>query len=63
MKFKLKKTPDNRETKINKGFLFLPKWIGLEIRWLEFAKWKSEYRARCLSTPSKWIDTDWIDND
>ena len=29
--------------RIKKGFLWLPKKIGLEMRWLEYAEWEEYY--------------------
>lgn len=42
------------------GFLFFPKRILNETRWLEFAKWKEEYWLY-VSSPNKykWVGTRW----
>jgi hypothetical protein len=41
----MKKTlPSIYETRIKTKFLLFPKKIGHEIRWLEVASWKEEFR-------------------
>jgi hypothetical protein len=46
--------PRNGEVQIFSGFLFLPKRIGNELRWLEFAKYKAHYYF------GEWIPDTWI---
>lgn len=62
--------PQEGETRICKAYLWLPKRIGDEWRWLETATWRQEYRAlhvlvperNCLNswTTLHWVDTEWI---
>lgn len=42
-KDKVKKVIEPRTTRIRTGFLFFPKRIEKETRWLEFAIWTEEY--------------------
>ena len=50
------------EIQIKTGFLFFPKEIGTEIRWLETATWAKRY-YRFLSGPGGfWIDKRWEDD-
>lgn len=55
---------DFLDTRIKEHFLFLPKRIGNECRWLERAKYKQRYEY--ISDGSglsllEWVDTEWID--
>ena len=43
MRFYSKPSPKGGETRTKSGFLFFPKTIGLETRWLENATWKDRY--------------------
>jgi hypothetical protein len=45
------------DKRIKKGFLFFPKVINNETRWLEFAEWEQKYVV-----DNAWISTKWIDN-
>lgn len=47
--------PKAGDYKIRKGFLFFPKRIGDQIRWLEFAEWKREFMSWGF-----WNDTQWL---
>lgn len=63
MRFELPRQGDMR---IKTGFLFFPKTIGYERRWLEFATWNEEYYEGYLSTswePRCWIDDSWVKED
>ena len=42
-------------TRIRSGFLFLPKRIYGELRWLEFAKWEER-----LDSDFDWLRIRWI---
>ena len=37
-----KKLPRRGDTRVKSGFLLFPKYIGDEMRWLEFAAWEQE---------------------
>lgn len=55
---------DFTDTRIKEHFLFLPKRIGNECRWLERAKYKQIYeynRAGDGSLFLMWADKEWID--
>jgi hypothetical protein len=43
-----------------KGFLFFPKTINGETRWLEFSKWKKEYPIEDYDYAT-WESTKWLD--
>lgn len=47
--------------KIVTGFLFLPKTIAGETRWLEKATWERKYVSSTLAGSAIWISTHWID--
>lgn len=55
--------------RIRKGFLFMPRTIDGETRWLEWAKWWQESRVAGTSMMGEpahdlyetWDDTEWID--
>ena len=49
MRFKIKKKPKLGDVKIKVKYLFLPKSIGTECRWLEFAKIKYTYKSEMVS--------------
>lgn len=46
--------------RVKSGFLFLPKWVAGEWRWLERAKWDQEYRISYEF--SGWANVSWIDD-
>lgn len=56
---------DFLDTRIKEHFLFLPKRIGNEYRWLEKGKYKQCYEewwdGICCYT--RWIDKEWIDEE
>ncbi len=54
MRRKLKPLPDKLTTRIRSRFLWFPKVIERELRWLEKATWEEVYY--CGWTPDKWID-------
>jgi hypothetical protein len=45
--------------RIKSGFLFFPKWIKGETRWLEYARWEQEYKPH-YGGP-EWENIRWID--
>ena len=73
MKLQLKEQPKHEEgdTRMKKGFLFLPKKINKEWRWLEKALWREELeKVICYGAPSgkgppciyklRWCGKRWI---
>lgn len=62
MRWKEKSEPQWLDTRIKEHFLFFPKKINMEWRWLEKAKYKQYYGewwdgGHCEG----WIDKEWID--
>jgi hypothetical protein len=56
------KQPQINTTKINSGFLLLPKTIKEETRWMCFAKWSSTLHGDGGGAMgSYWTDDSWID--
>lgn len=59
--------PKNRIKRERRGFLWFPKRIGDEARWLEVATWEEEVII-WVSTPTKkrwywtWETTRWLDD-
>lgn len=59
--------PKDGETRIVKGFLFLPKTLWnprkkqTETRWLEGASWKQVYDSS--GDFSMWISEEWVDDE
>lgn len=51
-------TPFIGEYRYKSGFLFFPKRIKDETRWLEFAKWKEEYQQSIIT--GKQYKYNWI---
>jgi hypothetical protein len=41
-------------------FLWTPKTIGLEVRWLEKATWKEMYARNPLTGATYWKPFDWV---
>lgn len=54
------KHPMVGDTRERSGFLFFPKTINYETRWLEWARWEQERRD---SFNGYWLDTYWIDKE
>ena len=53
--------PEGGDSRTKKGFLFLPKRIGNETRWLEFATWKQFCYWELNGEFYKWVDYKWVD--
>ena len=47
------------DTRIKKGFLFVPRCANFQWRWLERAVWKEEYLFSYWHT-AKWIDKETV---
>jgi len=46
------------DRRLKEKFLFFPKRIGEDVRWLEFAVWEDVYeggRDDCYWRPNKWL--------
>ena len=69
IKLKEKRRCEEGEERVKSGFLFLPKKLGNEWRWLERAKWKQICMrlgdispGACYSpgqTNLAWVSTEW----
>jgi hypothetical protein len=46
------------EVRIREGFLFFPKRIREDVRWLEYARWEERFYGAYLG----WDGTRWIDD-
>jgi hypothetical protein len=62
MKFKLK-IYHRFDTRIKNGFLFFPKTITNECRWLEFAEWEELLDGYWADGVISWKATYWTDSD
>lgn len=54
------KQAQERDARIRSGFLFFPKCIDGEWRWLERARWKQIFVASY--TDCGWVNLSWIDD-
>lgn len=61
MRWKTKPEPQILDTRIKEHFLFFPKEINNEWRWLEKAKYKQCYGWWNGLCYKGWIDKEWID--
>jgi hypothetical protein len=65
MKWKLKTTDEEKGYRIRHRFLFFPKRIGDEWRWLEFAtykeRWSLEWEDIDQNPSTGWYPYCWID--
>jgi len=72
MRLKIKQSQNLKEGEVRvcKGFLWLPKYLDREWRWLEFAEWAQmtmrlpplAVEVGCYSpgqTPLQWVSTEW----
>jgi hypothetical protein len=55
MRWKKKKAPDYGDRRIISEFLFFPKTLDGETRWLEFAEIIQSY----LGAWCRWVDSSW----
>ena len=55
-----KKLPKHFDRRIITGFLFFPKTIGYEERWLEKVTWIEEYRGDLGC--DGWVRIEWINS-
>lgn len=59
MKYKFK-SYDLGDERIIIRFLWFPKIINNELRWLEMATFKQKYQQGGLLEPLFWCDTSWL---
>jgi len=62
VKFTTKPDPPEGTTRIVKGFLFFPKHLNGQTRWLEIATWKKEAIYYQGTSIIFWKDTEWVDD-
>jgi len=63
MRWTPKPEPHDLDTRMKRRFLLLPKTIGEETRWLEFAAWLEEYHIGCNGRNgivTYWKETEWL---
>ena len=58
MKINLPKTGD---TRVRKGFLFFPRIIEHEMRWLEYAEWVEEWSGYLQFGLGCWVAIAWAE--
>lgn len=64
MRYLIKSKPLNGSKRVKTRFLFWPKTINKELRWLEKASWAQKYEVWedfNYIQSNKWIDQRWID--
>lgn len=61
MKWYTKPKPRMNDTRIRYSFLWFPKHIGTQTRWLEFAYYEQRFLDRGLLFGEIWQDVCWID--
>lgn len=54
-----KQNNEEHQTRVRTKFLFLPKLIGNEYRWLERASWL-QHQLWSAYTGWYWVDDEWI---
>ena len=62
MKINHKPLSDENDKNIISKFLWFPKRIGYQTRWLEWVTWKREYKYYWWCDSGKWVDLDWVDD-
>lgn len=60
MRWNKKPYSKHGDVRIKTGFLFFPKSINNEVRFLEYATWEELYLT-WETSPSEWVATKWID--
>ena len=63
IKLKISDAPQNGDIRICHGFLFLPKVINNELRWLETAWWEERFHSMLgedSETNGYWDATKWL---
>ena len=60
-----KKVLEEGETRVKRGFLFFPKTINNETRWLEYATWREHTIGQSDGCGSWfiWGELEWVDYD
>lgn len=51
--------PESGDTRVKSGFLFLPKCIEMETRWLETTCWMQQYLPATYAHDGGWVDFKW----
>jgi len=59
MRWTSKETPTEGDERVINRFLFFPKLLGEEWRWLEWAEYKQRYAVYEYSS-NCWEDKEWI---
>jgi hypothetical protein len=54
--------PKEGDTRVRSGFLFFPKTINGEERWLEWARWEERYEVwtEMWAVDSGWVPIAWL---
>lgn len=52
--------PRQGQYRARRGFLFIPKTIGYETRWLEWAAWIERYGCNDYWVPEAWVPEAWV---
>ena len=60
MRYQLGEPPGVGATRKRQGFLFLPKIIDDEFRWLEYAWWLDEMKSGLMEDGSRWEAERWL---
>ncbi len=65
MKWKHNSPPEVGDIRNRAGFLFMPRRIGDETRWLEYAEWSEVYH-KPMNYPghvvlAQWVGSRWMD--
>ncbi len=60
MRHKIEKSAESGDCRQRAGFLWLPKEINDEIRWLEFAFWTEQLKSGLMEDGPRWEGTRWL---
>ena len=63
MRIKFGRPPKYGDERIKERFLFFPKIIDYELRWLCRARWKQQYCFEYTSGFPTWHDVNWLDDE
>ena len=55
-----KEKKSERYSVIRKGFLFFPKTVHYQTRWLEYAEWEAEWWPATYGDSYGWHSTRWL---
>jgi hypothetical protein len=62
MRWNGKKLFRDGDLRFKRKFLWLPKRIGREWRWLEFGQWRERFICKSFDGPAFWQAFSWIDS-